>query len=160
MIQKISKEYKKALKAESKRLAFLGLFVFVLLCGLWYYQFNFANQQALVLLEKGDKLPPFVDLTRPSTNDEIIAGKKTTVVASANDNVRVASVEFSVDGAVIARVKKPPFKTEWRPPENGTYQVAVVAKDGAGNKSIPDYALIDVTPSLEDQIPPTKSSGK
>lgn len=132
----------------------------VLLGGIWYYQFNLVNQEALVLLDKGDKSPPYVDLTRPNPGDELIAGEKTSVNAQARDNVRVASVEFSVDGAVLARVKKPPFRADWRPGLSGTYQVAVVARDGAGNKSIPDYTLIEVQPTLGDQASSTKSGGK
>lgn len=132
----------------------------VLIGGVWYYQFNLENQEAMVLLDKGDKSPPLVDLTKPNSSDELIAGEKTSVNARASDNVRVASVEFSVDGAVLARVKKPPFRTDWRPPDPGTYQVAVVARDGAGNKSIPDYTLIDVEPRPENQASLAKSGGK
>ena len=150
----------KALKGEPKKLAFLGLFVAGLIGGLWYYQLNIIDQEALVLLDKGDKLPPSVDLTQPDSSDEIIAGEKTSVKASASDNVRVASVEFSVDGAVLDRVKKPPFQADWQPAHPGTYQVAVVAKDGAGNKSAPDYVLVEVEPTLEDQASSTKSGGK
>lgn len=160
MKAKFRKTKTKTRKAELGKLAIFGFFVFILIGGLWRYQLNIKNQQAAALLDKSDAFPPSVFLVKPALGDEIIAGEKTSVKASASDNIRVASVEFSVDGAVLDRVKKPPFQADWQPVHPGTYQVAVVAKDGAGNKSAPDYVLVEVEPTLEDQASLTKPGGK
>lgn len=156
--QKKNKKY--APKAQSKKLALLVLLVTLLLGGIGYYQFNVENQRAQALLDESDKIPPVVNLSKPGSGDELTAGEKTNITASANDNVRIASVEFSVDGAVLERVKKPPFKTSWFPEFPGTYQVVVVARDGAGNKSVPDYTLVDVEQNPEEQAAMAKSGGK
>lgn len=88
-------------------------------------------------------MPPTVALSVPTASIALLTGEPVRVSASAKDNVALSRVEFSVDGVVLTKQSKPPFETDWFPEFPGLYQVAVVAKDTAGNKAA-DYKLVEV----------------
>lgn len=101
------------------------------------------RQAALVARQAADPVPPTVALSVPTASIALATGEPVRVSASAKDNIALSRVEFSVDGVVLVKQSKPPFETDWFPEFPGLYQVAVVAKDTAGNKAA-DYELVEV----------------
>jgi hypothetical protein len=101
------------------------------------------QQAAQVARQATDPIPPTVTLDVPAASITLATGEPVKVSALAKDNVAVSRVEFSVDGVVLVKQSKPPFETDWSPEFPGLYQVAVVAKDTAGNKGA-DYKIVEV----------------
>ena len=67
-----------------------------------------------------------------------------TVAANAGDNVGVAKVEFTVNGALAATDTSAPYTFSWNTRKlSSSYTLGAVAVDAAGNRSAP--ASITVT---------------
>jgi hypothetical protein len=100
---------------------------------------------------QNDTTPPSVDVTAP-TNGATLAGT-TPISASADDNVAIQSVQFSIDGNVIATDISAPFVTQWDTTAigNGTHTVTATATDTAGLQTT--SAAVTVTVS-NDTTPP------
>lgn len=106
---------------------------------------EFAPGEAVVWLflqpAKNDLVPPANQLSTPLP-DATLAGK-VAVTAQANDNVKLARVEFFVDGQLAASVpatrgqKELPW--QWDTTQStfasGWHSLSAVAHDGAGNQS-------------------------
>lgn len=81
-----------------------------------------------------DNQPPSIQWIAPLPNDAINASVGAVrLMVGAADNVEVAFVEFFWDGALIARVDRPPYMTEWRVTKLGGQLFHAVAHDAAGN---------------------------
>src|SRR5439155_13114028 len=80
-----------------------------------------------------DPTPPSLRITSPRSG-ETVSGR-TTVTATASDNVGVAQVEF-FDGTTSLGVDTTaPYTISWNttPASNGSHTLTAVARDAAGN---------------------------
>lgn len=79
-----------------------------------------------------DTQPPTASITAPA-NGATVNGS-VTFSASASDNVRVAKVEFYVDGALLATDTTSPYSTTWATSSlSGSHTLSAKAYDDAGN---------------------------
>ncbi|MEQ1868665.1 MAG: papain-like cysteine protease family protein [Vicinamibacterales bacterium] len=67
-----------------------------------------TNSATVLVVQTADTTPPSIDLSAPPTAQ---AGTAVPILATASDNVGVASVRFFVDGAPSAVVLDPPYST-------------------------------------------------
>src|SRR5207237_7096683 len=99
-----------------------------------------------------DATAPSVSLTAPAANAPVSGAVQ--VVASASDNVGVASVQFKLDGANLgAEIARAPYAVTWdtTAAANGSHTLTAAARDAAGNAST--AAPVTVTVS-NDTTPP------
>jgi hypothetical protein len=82
-----------------------------------------------------DTTNPTVSLTAPA--DGATVSGSVDVDASASDNVGVASVQFTVDGASIGTDTSAPYSVSWdtRSVTNGSHTLRAIARDAAGNSA-------------------------
>lgn len=79
-----------------------------------------------------DGQAPALRLLVPAQGQQFRAGETVLLTASASDNAGQATVEFYVDGVLLASVG-PPFQTSWQATP-GVHTVGVAAVDQAGNR--------------------------
>jgi thermitase len=81
----------------------------------------------------GDKTPPTVSISGPA-NGATLSGT-VQVTGTATDNVGVTSIQFSVDGQVVATSASSPFVFSWNTASytNAAHTITVSASDAAGN---------------------------
>jgi hypothetical protein len=79
-----------------------------------------------------DATPPSVTITSPS-NGSTVSGT-VSIQVSATDNVAVASVSLTVDGANIGTSTTVPYAFTWNA-TSGSHTIVATAKDAAGNTS-------------------------
>ena len=98
----------------------------------------FANFMTLMIVFKPsvspDTTPPTVSITAPASGTTISG--TITVSATASDDVRVAGVQFMLDGANLgAESTSVPCSTSWDSATvaNGAHMLTAVARDAAGN---------------------------
>lgn len=102
----------------------------------------------------GDSTPPVVSLSAP-TNGATVAGTAVVVGANASDNVRVAGVQFLLDGVNLgAEDTTSPWSITWNTTTAaaGTHVLSARARDAAGN--LGDAANVTV---VVDNQPPDGS---
>jgi hypothetical protein len=82
----------------------------------------------------GDTVAPTVAITSPS-GGSALSGRSATIAVGASDNVGVASVQFYVDGKLMATDTSAPYSANWnlRKTSRGTHTITVRALDAAGN---------------------------
>jgi thermitase len=80
-----------------------------------------------------DKTPPTVSIGSPA-NGATVSGT-VQVTGAATDNVGVTSIQFSVDGQVVASSVSSPFLFSWNTANytNAAHTITVSASDAAGN---------------------------
>ena len=99
-----------------------------------------------------DTTPPQLAIQSPSSGETIGPGDVTVVVA-ASDDVGVASVDVTLDGAPLGTSTTSPFQFAWTA-AIGSHHLVATAHDAAGNTAT---AEADVT--VEDGAPPPMGSG-
>ncbi|MDE3057019.1 MAG: T9SS type A sorting domain-containing protein [Bacteroidota bacterium] len=117
----------------------------------WSSTYSFTT-----LASTADLTPPTVSITSPA-NGAAVSGT-ITIGASASDNVGVAGVQLTVDGANFgSEITSAPYSTPLNTAQyaNGTHTIAAVARDAAGNKAT---ASVSVTISNTTPPPPASSS--
>src|SRR5688572_24942838 len=70
------------------------------------------------------------------------------VSATASDDVGVASVQFTVDGAAVGSADtSAPFTIQWNSSTvpNGLHAISAVARDAAGNLTAATAVMVDVS---------------
>jgi hypothetical protein len=79
--------------------------------------------------------PPVVSLTTP-VSDSTVSGT-TALSAAAKDNVGVTAVEFKAENTLLATDATTPYSFAWNTAAvtNGSYVLATVAQDAAGNRA-------------------------
>jgi hypothetical protein len=94
---------------------------------------------------QGDTTLPTVSLTAPAAGTVFTAPVTAALTANASDNVKVAKVEFLVDGAVESTDATSPYSANWAltAVEVGTHSLTARAWDAAGNSKT--SAAISVT---------------
>ena len=83
----------------------------------------------------GDTTPPAVAISAPAAG-AVLSGAAVFVVATATDDVGVASVQFLLDGTNLgSAVTAPPWAVAWNTATaaNASHTLAATARDGAGN---------------------------
>jgi endonuclease G, mitochondrial len=80
-----------------------------------------------------DVTPPTASVTAPAAGATVSGSVSLT--ASAADHVGVTSVDFAVDGAVVASASGTPFSASWSSSStfNGPHTLTAIAHDAAGN---------------------------
>ena len=83
-----------------------------------------------------DTIPPSVTITNPS-NGATVSGK-TTLAASASDNVGISGVQFLVDGRGVGSASSSPYSISWDSSSvtNGMHSLQAVATDTSGNTNV------------------------
>ncbi len=115
-----------------------------------------ASVTVTVILSTSDTTPPTVSLTSPANGSTVLG--TISVSANASDNVGVAGVQFTVDGANFgSELTTAPYSISLNTTQyaNGSHTIAAVARDAAGNKST---ASASVTISNTTPPPPASSS--
>ena len=84
-----------------------------------------------------DNIPPTVSISAPANGADVSG--TVNVIASASDNVAVASVQFYLDGNPLSDgfVTQAPYTASWdtTTAAGGTHTLTAVAKDTAGNSA-------------------------
>ncbi len=105
-----------------------------------------------------DTQAPAVSITAPSGGTTL--SKSVVVTAAASDNVGVASVQLTLDGANFgAALTAAPYTTTWNTTtvSNGSHTLRAVARDAAGNASTSAGATVTVSNGVVDTTAPTVS---
>ncbi|MCL5410906.1 MAG: S8 family serine peptidase [Patescibacteria group bacterium] len=96
---------------------------------------NFVNI-SLTIMPAADTTAPTVSINQPSGGASVKIGSKTTITATAKDNLAVTKVEFYVDGKLIATDTSSPYSVSWsvnRKNTIGAHNITAKAYDAAGN---------------------------
>ncbi|MDO6581845.1 Ig-like domain-containing protein [Photobacterium sp. 2_MG-2023] len=94
---------------------------------------NEGNQSSAGVLVNVSDEPLVVTLTSPASGTSVGLGKAVVVSADAASlNSTVNSVDFLVNGAVIATDSSSPYSTHWTPGAVGNYTVSARATDATG----------------------------
>jgi hypothetical protein len=93
-----------------------------------------------------DTTPPTVSMTSPA-NGASVSGTTVSVAATASDNVGVASVQFTLDGANLGSpIATAPYQVTWDTTAvaNGSHTLAAKASDAAGNATTATSVSVNV----------------
>ena len=99
-----------------------------------------------VALVPGDTTAPSVAMTAPA-GGATVSGT-IAVSATASDDVGVASVQFTVDGAAVGSADTAaPFTIQWNSSTvpNGLHAISAVARDAAGNATQATAVMVNVS---------------
>lgn len=89
---------------------------------------------------------PTVAITSPATGSSMVVNSTRTIVASATDDVAVASVQFFVNGQPLGAADTVfPFQTDWTPTSPGQYTLTARAIDNVGNAATSAQVVATVT---------------
>jgi len=103
----------------------------------------------------GDSTPPNVSFLSPSAGATV--SSTLSVQVDAADNVGVASVTVSVDGASLGSDSTAPYTFTWdtKSSLNGSHTLVATAQDAAGNKSTASMSV--TVNNIADTTPPSIS---
>jgi len=115
-------------------------------------------QLLVVTSSPSDTTPPTVSITEPSSGATVSGA--VAVKADASDDIGVASVDFSVDGAPQGSDATAPYGFTWDTTavSNGSRTLTAVARDAAGNTASSTSVTV-VVDNAGDTTPPTAPSG-
>ncbi len=84
-----------------------------------------------------DATAPVTSVTSPATGSTVTRNTTVTIAAAASDNVGVARVEFSVNGALVCTDTAAPYSCAWKVPGKSRvdYTLQARAFDAAGNSA-------------------------
>ncbi len=90
---------------------------------------------------------PQVGITSPAVGAQVPERNPLTITATATDDIRVASVKFLVDGAVVGEDFRAPFETSYLvPPGVMSHVLGAIAIDLGGNQGLAQEITIAVVP--------------
>ena len=101
-----------------------------------------------------DTTPPLISMTAPISGSTVSGS--VTVSATASDNVGVASVQFTLDGANLGTLlTTSPYSISWNTTASttGSHTLSAVARDAAGNSAT--ASTVSVTVNNSPPPPPT-----
>src|SRR5207302_1241226 len=113
---------------------------------------NMATSAAVAVTVLNDTMPPVVSITAPAAG-ALVTGT-VQVTATSTDNVSVAGVQFTLDGASLgAEQTTPPYVVPWdtTTATNASHTLAAVARDTAGNRTT--SAAVTITVSNDTTAP-------
>ena len=92
----------------------------------------------------GDTTAPTVSITNPTDGATVARKSTVSIAATANDNVGVVRVEFSINGNLQCTDTTAPYNCSWKVPNpmNRTYQIHARAFDLAGNSGSATISVI------------------
>jgi hypothetical protein len=100
-----------------------------------------------------DHQPPLVSITAPAPGAVVHERNPLPVTAFATDDVRVASVQFLVNGQPAFTAYKAPYSfTLTVPVGPGPLTLAAIAVDGGGNQTQSDPVTVTVVPDDKPQV--------
>lgn len=83
-----------------------------------------------------DSVPPIVSITNPVNGSAVSKNTKTTITATASDNIKITSVVFQVNQQTQCTVTNAPYTCDWTPRgKPGSFVITAKALDAAGNAS-------------------------
>lgn len=106
----------------------------------------------------GDTTPPTVSITAPTSGAQVRG--KIKIVASATDNVAIASVQFQLDGKNLGSADTvTPYTIVWNTygVSQGYHTLTAVARDKAGNTTTSAPVTVIIGTVTADVTPPTVS---
>ncbi len=111
-----------------------------------------------------DTTPPSASLNTPGAG-AILSGADVWLRAAASDNVRVAGVQFRIDGVNAGtEIWVAPYELRWDTTKspNGAHQITAIARDNAGNRAVAGPITVTVNnsgtqPPDEDTTQPSIS---
>ncbi|MCA1602919.1 MAG: DUF1929 domain-containing protein, partial [Acidobacteria bacterium] len=110
-----------------------------------------------------DTTPPTVSITAPA-NGATVSGTAVTVSATASDNVRVAGVQFKLDGTTNlgAEDTTSPYSVTWNSTTatNGSHTLTEVARDAAGNTATSAGVSVTVNNTAQPITAPLTCRGR
>lgn len=120
------------------------------------YGWGRVNAARAVAIASGgtpDTTPPTVSFVTP-TSGATVSGTISVQVA-AGDNVGVASVSLSLDGATFGTDTAAPYNFQWNTLTslNGLHTLTTIARDGAGN--VANSSITVAVDNTSDTTPPT-----
>lgn len=116
--------------------------------------FNNVGSSSTVTVTVSDQTPPTVAMTAPAAG-ALVSGTTVSLSATAADNIKVASVQFRLDGANVGSLlTTSPYTFVWSTVgvSDGSHSLTAVAKDAAGNATTASPVTITV-----DNAAPTVS---
>ena len=102
-----------------------------------------------------DTTPPTVTMLAPG-NGSTVSGSSVAVSAGASDNVAVAGVRFTLDGANLgAEVTTAPYTISWNSTStpNGPHTLAAIARDTVGNTATSATVSVTVNNFIDTTAP-------
>jgi len=106
---------------------------------------NTGQSQPITVNVVHDLTPPTVQLTAPTTGN-VSPHQLLQVIADASDDGSIASVEFFVNGASIARTTTVPYQTTYSVPDTlGSITFTATATDAAGKSTTSSSVTVTVT---------------
>jgi hypothetical protein len=107
---------------------------------------NATTSSAVTVTVSNDTSPPIVTITSPASGSTVSG--TVTVTASASDNVGVAGVQFTLDGANLgAEDTSAPYAVSWNTStaSNGSHTLTARARDAAGNATTSSAVTVTVS---------------
>jgi hypothetical protein len=105
-----------------------------------------------------DTTPPTVSISAPASGATISG--TATITCSASDNVKVASVQFEIDGANVGAADTgAPYTLALNTKNysNGSHTLKAIAKDAAGNQTASDNINVNISNGSASSGPATVS---
>jgi|GEM_PF-4205315 YD repeat-containing protein len=93
-----------------------------------------------------DKIMPRISLSAP-TSRAVVSGKSVSVTATASDNVKVAGVQFKLDGTNLGvEDTAAPYSLNWdtTATANGQHVLSATVRDTGGNSKTSDPIFVEV----------------
>jgi uncharacterized repeat protein (TIGR01451 family) len=91
--------------------------------------------------------PPTVAIDDPSASAPLLERTQATVTVEAHDEIRVDSVQISMNGAVLATVYKPPFQARFTVPATANVTLGAVATNLFDVSTTAQPLTVAVTPN-------------
>ncbi len=99
------------------------------------------------ILEDTGALPPVVTMTAPSPEVRVSERRRLLLSADARDDVRVASVQFLVNGQVAFTDFDAPYEYSLSVPAVSTVRLGALATDDGGNQAYAPEVVLPVDPN-------------
>ncbi len=108
--------------------------------------------------DTADTTKPTVSITAPSSNSTVSGS--VTLSANATDNVGVTGVQFKLNGVnLLTEDSTAPYSLTWNTDSvsDGSYTLAAVARDAAGNTQTSSSVNVTVANGVDDEpvVPPS-----
>jgi cellulose 1,4-beta-cellobiosidase len=121
---------------------------------------NESAQSSVLAVLVPDTVAPTASITAPAAGNTVSGTVSFT--GTANDNVGVVGVQFSVDGVSVgAEDTSSPYGIAWDSisTANGSHAITAVARDAAGNTTTSTGVTVTLNNGVGDTTPPSVPAG-